>query len=100
QCLVISAGGKARDDVEFLQEGPYQLVYVVFRTHAFELVHDAGQGGLNIRNRALRKIRSMLLKTSMMLGEFLSVKLGNWLLRADRPRVGHEAWHADPLSEK
>src|SRR5215813_5662003 len=41
----------------------------------------------------------MLLKTSMMLGELLSVKLGNRLLRADRPRVGHEAWHADPLGE-
>src|SRR6476646_5922947 len=41
----------------------------------------------------------MLLKTTMMLGEFLSVKLGDWLLRANRPRVGHEAWHADPLKE-
>jgi hypothetical protein len=41
----------------------------------------------------------MLLKTTMMLGEFLSVKLGDWLLRTDRPRVGHEAWHADPQWE-
>jgi len=41
----------------------------------------------------------MLLKTTMMLGEFLSVKLGDWLLRANRPRVGHEAWHADPLMD-
>src|SRR5580765_4603527 len=42
----------------------------------------------------------MLLKTTMMLGEFLSVKLGDRLLRADRPRIGHEAWHADPQGEK
>src|SRR6185436_6763984 len=44
-------------------------------------------------------VRSMLLKTTVVPGELLSVELGDWLLRADRTRVGHEAWHADPFKE-
>jgi hypothetical protein len=32
----------------------------------------------------------------MVLGKFLSEELGYGVLRADRPRIGHEAWHAGP----
>src|SRR5215471_5222260 len=34
-----------------------------------------------------------------MLCKFLSVKLGDRVLRADRPRIGHEAWHASPRDD-
>jgi hypothetical protein len=34
-----------------------------------------------------------------MLLKFFSVELGERVLRAGRPRIGHEAWHAGPREE-
>jgi hypothetical protein len=36
-----------------------------------------------------------LLEALVMLDKFFSVELCNRVLRADRPRVGHEACHAE-----
>src|SRR5436305_1908010 len=35
----------------------------------------------------------------MVFEELFTIELNNRVLRADRPRVGHEAWHAGPRNE-
>ena len=39
---------------------------------------------------------ALALEAQVMFQKFFAVKLGDGVLRADRPRVGHEAWHAGP----
>ena len=59
-----------------------------------DLSEDSCERGLHIGDGALGKIGSLLLEAAMVLDEFLPVKLCERVLRADRPRIGHEAWHA------
>jgi hypothetical protein len=82
-----------------LEKGTDQLVGVVFRAERFDLTHDPLEGGLYVRDGALRKVTALLLQATLVLHELFSVELGDWVLRADRPRRGHEAWHAGPQQE-
>jgi hypothetical protein len=85
---------KTGDYVEFLEEGADHFVRVVLATELLELTHDACESCLNVCNGALGIVGSLSLKTSVMFYKFLSVELRDPVLRADLPRVGHEAWHA------
>jgi hypothetical protein len=95
----IAPGGEPGHDIEFFEEAADDFVGVVFGAELFELAEDPRQRGFDIGNRAFGKIRAVLLQTASVLVEFFSVKLGDRVLRADRPRIGHEAWHARSSSE-
>jgi hypothetical protein len=72
------------------------LIGVVLRAQAIELGDDPAERGFDVGDGALGIVRALSLETSLVLDEFLSVELGDGVLRADRPRAGHQAWHADP----
>src|SRR5580700_3665554 len=94
--LGIGPGGKPGDHVEFLQKGADDLIRVVLRAELLKLSHDSRERRVNIRDGALGIVRALSLEALLMLDEFFSVELRDRVLRADRPRNGHEAWHADP----
>ena len=82
----IGPGREPGHDIEFLEEGADDFVGVVFGAELLELAHDAGQGGFDIGDGAFGVIGAVLLETSVMLDELFPVKLGDRVLRADRPR--------------
>jgi hypothetical protein len=61
------------------------LVGVVFGGELVDVAHDTGEGGFDIGDGPLRIIGALLLQASVVFDELFSVKLGNWVLRADRP---------------
>ena len=92
----VRPGGKTGHDVEFLEERADDLIGVGASTEVVELTHDARERGLDVGDGVFRVIGSVLLETSMVFDELFPVELLDRVLRADRPRVGREAWHAGP----
>jgi hypothetical protein len=74
-------------------------VSIVLRAQVLELSHGPFESGFNVGDGCFGKVGAVVLKATMVLDEFFPVKLGNRLLRADRPRSTDEAWHADPRVE-
>src|SRR5690606_17811410 len=73
----ISPGGKAGDEIEFLEKGTDELVGVFPGAEVIELTHRPGQCGLHVGNGPLREVVAMLLQTLLMLEKFFPVELGN-----------------------
>src|SRR5262245_3002813 len=91
----VGPGGKAGDYVELFEERTYELIRVVFGAELFELAHDPRECSLDVGDGALGIVAPLLLEALVMFDKFFSVKLCNRVLRANRPRVGHEACHAE-----
>src|SRR5207253_10149777 len=97
--LGIRPGRQPSHAVELLQKRANELGSVVLRGELFELVDDSGEGGFDVRNCAFRVIGSLALQTALMFEVLFSLKLCDRVLRADRPRIVNEAWHAGPRDE-
>jgi hypothetical protein len=74
-------------------------VSIILRAQVLELPHGSFESGFNVGDGCFGKVGAVMLKATVVLDEFFSVKLGERVLRADRPRSTDEAWHADPRVE-
>src|SRR4029450_224774 len=91
----VGPGIKAADNVELFKERTHELIRVVFGAKLLELAHNPRECRLDVGDGALGIVAPLLLEALVMLDKFLSVELCNRVLRADRPRVGHEPCHAE-----
>src|SRR3954467_11138784 len=82
----IAPGREPGHDIEFFEEAADDFVGVVFGAELLELTQDPRQRRFDVGDRAFGKIGAMLLKTASVFVEFLAIKLGDRVLRADRPR--------------